>query len=139
MTPNKYESCDKMSATVDKHFSDWLLYEMNKRGWRQSDLARAARLNRQVISSYINRRREKPDEDILIAIAKAFGYPPETVFRAAGLLPPVPPMDGLKERILHLFDQLPPEQQEQLADFADFLVQQNETSRSTRPKPGTAK
>lgn len=79
---------DKMSLSVDTmDFSEWLTTVMNERGWSQSDLARKANINRQVISSYINRQRIKPDENILKSIASALSLPPEEVFRAAGLLP----------------------------------------------------
>lgn len=79
-----------MLATMDNtKFSDWLVEEIKNRGWTQSELSRRARVNRQVISSYINARRDAPDERILIQIAGALNLPPESVFRAAGLLPPV--------------------------------------------------
>lgn len=79
----------KMSLSMDKDFADWLIEQMNKRGWSQADLANAAGLNRQVISTYVNRQRQKPDSEVLVALARALHLPPETVFRAAGLLPPV--------------------------------------------------
>jgi transcriptional regulator with XRE-family HTH domain len=58
-----------------KLFSDWLQDEMNKRGWSQSDLSRNSGVNRQVISTYINQQRKKPDENILIDIARALNLP----------------------------------------------------------------
>lgn len=118
-----------MSATVDTLFSEWLIAEMDRRGWSQSDLARAAGLNRQVISGYINQKRMKPDEEIVSALARALGYPPETVFRAAGLLPPVAPPDEKRERLFYMFDELTQDQQDQLLAFADFL-KRNEPARS---------
>ncbi len=57
-------------------FSQWLQNEMDRRGWGQSELARRARVNRQVIWSYLNNRREKPDSDVLKKIANAFDIPP---------------------------------------------------------------
>ncbi|PKN83351.1 MAG: hypothetical protein CVU46_17175, partial [Chloroflexi bacterium HGW-Chloroflexi-8] len=78
---------DKMSLSMDIEFSDWLLEELKQRGWTQADLANSANINRQVVSTYINRQRKNPEPDVLIAIARAFVYPPEKVFRAAGLLP----------------------------------------------------
>jgi transcriptional regulator with XRE-family HTH domain len=77
-----------MTSLMDNEFSEWLTDELRKRGWSQADLARAANIHRQVVSTYINGRRSKPDEDVLRSIARAFKMPPEEVFRAAGLLPP---------------------------------------------------
>lgn len=78
---------DKISSLVDTNFSDWLLEEMNKRGWSQADLARASGLNRQSVSDYVNRRRTNPEPEALVSIANAFKISPITIFRKAGLLP----------------------------------------------------
>lgn len=70
---------------MDTDFSDWLLEQLATRGWRQADLARAARVKRQVISAYINRRTRHPDPEILAKIAAGLKLPPEIVYRAAGI------------------------------------------------------
>ncbi|WP_322792910.1 helix-turn-helix transcriptional regulator [Bellilinea sp.] len=88
-------------------FSDWLLNEINKRGWSQAELARRAGIPRQIISNYINRQREKPDSDVLVSISRALNLPPETVFRAAGLLPPVSPDTEYQEQFT-TFRNFPP-------------------------------
>lgn len=105
MTTTDFVTYDRISTIMDKtNFSDWLTDEMEKREWTQSDLAHKADVNRQVIWSYINRKRVKPDEDVLSAIAKAFKMPPETVFRAAGLLPPG--SNASTEEISHIYSEL---------------------------------
>jgi transcriptional regulator with XRE-family HTH domain len=89
LTSLKYSNGDKMSsmmANVD--FATWLQGELDKRELSQSDLARLSGLNRQVISTYINRQRTKPDSDMLNSIARALKLSPDEVFRAAGILPP---------------------------------------------------
>jgi transcriptional regulator with XRE-family HTH domain len=73
-----------LMGTID--FSTWLQNELDKREWSQSDLARYSGINRQVISTYINRQRTKPDGEMLTAIARALKLPPETVFAAAGIM-----------------------------------------------------
>jgi transcriptional regulator with XRE-family HTH domain len=78
---------DKMLSVMDMDFSDWLLQEMNKRGWSQADLARNSGLNRQSVSDYVNRRRTNPDPEALVSIAKGLKISPITIFRIAGLLP----------------------------------------------------
>lgn len=108
--------------TVD--FADWLIIELNKHGWTQADLAREAGLNRQVISTYINRRREKPDSDSLIAIARALKLPPETVFRAAGLLPPAPPETEYTNQLIYLTRNLSEEKRKILLSIAEKLSEE---------------
>lgn len=74
-----------------ENFSDWLQNQLDERGWKQADLARASKLDTAVISNVINQRR-KAGEVVCRAIAAAFNMSPETVFRAAGILPPPPPI-----------------------------------------------
>lgn len=117
---------DIMSADMDKNFSDWLFSEMDSRAWSQSDLAREAGLSRQAISDYINRRRNKPDHEALTSIAKAFGYPPETVFRAAGLLPPKPEEEVTLEEWRYVLSQLTDEDREELLNIARLKIERRE-------------
>jgi transcriptional regulator with XRE-family HTH domain len=85
--PIRNEDCDKMATVGDRiHFSEWLQTEMNKRGWSQSDLARAADLNRAVINKLLN-GKSHPQPATLEAISRALKIPIETTYRAAGLLP----------------------------------------------------
>lgn len=99
---------DNSYAQVDTppEFSDWLIREMNTRDWTQADLARASGLSRQAISNYISGRVAKPDENALKEIARALGYPPETVFRIAKILPESQKHDETVQRIIHLINQL---------------------------------
>jgi transcriptional regulator with XRE-family HTH domain len=76
-----------MATVGDRiYFSEWLQTEMNKRGWSQSDLARAADLNRAVINKLLN-GKSHPQPATLEAISRALKIPIETTYRAAGLLP----------------------------------------------------
>ena len=83
-------------------FSEWLQAEMHKRGWSQSDCARAADLNRAVINKLLN-GKSKPQPFTLVAIAHAFKIPVETAYRAAGLLPPRADGDDTTEELIYLF------------------------------------
>lgn len=116
-----YMFCDKMTATMDNDFSEWLLQEMNKHGWTQADLARASGLNRQSVSDYINRRRTKPDTDALTALAQAFKISPVTVFRKAGLLPPGGEEISFEDW-KHLINQLTPDEEEELRQLAELKI-----------------
>jgi transcriptional regulator with XRE-family HTH domain len=115
-----------------KLFSDWLQDEMNKRGWSQSDLSRNSGVNRQVISTYINQQRKKPDENILIDIARALNLPPETVFRAAGLLPPVSEDEAKFEDWKYLLDGLSERDLNLLRDIAEKMAAENEKERALK-------
>jgi transcriptional regulator with XRE-family HTH domain len=127
-----------MSSIMDTlSFSDWLQRELKQRDWTQADLSRLSGVHRQVISSYVNQKRDKPDETILRMLAGAFKLPPETVYRAAGLLPPVSERSELVERILANLENWPEDDLEklsvQIAAQAQFLRQRN------RPKTGPLK
>jgi transcriptional regulator with XRE-family HTH domain len=86
-------------------FSHWLQTEMNKRGWSQSDCARAADLNRAVINKLLNGRCS-PQPATLMAIARAFKIPVETAYRAAGLLPPNNDIDDTAAELMFLFNRI---------------------------------
>jgi transcriptional regulator with XRE-family HTH domain len=83
-------------------FSEWLQAEMHKRGWSQSDCARAADLNRAVINKLLN-GKSNPQPHTLAALSRAFRIPLETVYRAAGLLPATVDGDETTEELIHVF------------------------------------
>src|SRR4030042_5134136 len=68
-------------------FAEWLQEELTKRRMSKRDLAIKAGLDPGIITRVINMQR-MPGAGSLNAIAKALDYPPEFVFRQAGLLPP---------------------------------------------------
>jgi transcriptional regulator with XRE-family HTH domain len=86
-------------------FAEWLQSEIDKRGWSQSDCARACDLNRAVINKLLNGKC-KPQPATLIAIARGFKIPVETAYRAAGLLPAIPDGEDTTQELLHIFKSL---------------------------------
>jgi transcriptional regulator with XRE-family HTH domain len=125
-----------MYSLVNMDFSDWLLEEMNKRGWSQADLSRSSGVDRQVISNYINRRRTNPEPEALISIAHGFGISPITVFRKAGLLP-----EGSDDATFSdwkfLLDQLPQDEQDELRQIALMKIEKRKKesgAKSLKPK-----
>ena len=71
---------------MDKEeFSNWLIGEMNARGWSQSDLARKSGLSRQTISLYINQEINQPDANSFMSLARVFNKPIEHVMSEAGM------------------------------------------------------
>ena len=90
--------------SVGQHlrFSEWLQVELDRRGWSQSDCARSANLNRAVINKLLN-GKSRPQPSTLVAIARAFKIPAETIYRAAGLLPPNTDHDDSLQELMHIF------------------------------------
>ena len=83
------------------YFSEWLQTEMDKRGWSQSDLARAADLNRAVINKLLN-GKSHPQPSTLEAISRALKIPIEITYRAAGLLPASSDHDDTVEEAIYV-------------------------------------
>jgi len=86
-------------------FAEWLQREIDKRGWSQSDCARACSLNRAVINKLLNGKC-RPQPATLIAIAQGFKIPVEIVYRAAGLLPPDTDGDDITLELIYIFRSL---------------------------------
>ena len=101
-------------------FSDYLIMELNKRGWSQADLARASRLSTAVISNLINNKRN-PGKTTCSAIAHAFRVPKEEVYRAAGLLDEIIARDKVMEILAYRASLLDARQLDELLKYADFI------------------
>ena len=104
-------------------FPTWLQNELNARGWSQADLVRTTKLSTGSISHLLTGMRN-PGPEACNALAKAFGYSAEMVFRVAGLLPAKSEsgMDEETEKVLHLFQQLDESDQEAVIGLAQFLI-----------------
>jgi transcriptional regulator with XRE-family HTH domain len=110
-------------------FADWLQVEMDKRGWSQSDCARAADLNRAVINKLLN-RKSRPQPFTLEAIARAFKIPVEMAFRAAGLLPPSTDGDETIQELIHTFRSIQsPQRRATAINLLKTLVTEEENER----------
>jgi transcriptional regulator with XRE-family HTH domain len=99
-------------------FNAWLLKQLQEKEWTQADLARNSGLTKGAISKYINGRI--PDETAIRKIAHSLKLSPETVFRAAGLLPPQSPETELIHRIVYLTSELPEEDQSDILEYAQL-------------------
>lgn len=134
---------DKMLSVMDMDFSDWLLQEMNKRGWSQADLARNSGINRQSVSDYVNRRRTNPDPEVLVSIAKGLSISPITVFRKAGLLPADGSEQASFEDWQYLINKLPAEEQEEIRQIIEMKIERRQkaeqAARAAQFKVGKAK
>ena len=112
-------------------FSAWVHAEIDKRGWRASDLARAANVSKGTISDILNERR-RPGLDVCVAIARALKYPPEDVLRIAGLLPPDRDLGDLSIRqLVEVAGELTEEERAELLEIALLKLRRRE-------KPGAS-
>ena len=130
-----------MFLVIDKYvFSEWLRTEMTKRTWSQSDLSRASGIHRAIISKIIN-QNSSPETETIKAIARGLQLPPEEVFRAAGLLPPVTEERSKMSELDHLANLLGDEDLDDLIEYARMRLKRADdkqeykvkTSRSKRP------
>ena len=115
------------------NFSDWLLEQLHERDWTQADLARASGLTRATISYYLGQKSKKPDENALRQIAKAFKISPESIFRAAGLLPSTP-TDPIVDEITYLASQLPTQDVQELIELARLKLARHERTENVARK-----
>lgn len=113
-------------------FPDWLQEELNKRHWSQSDLARAADLNRAVINKLLN-QRSQPHVTTLGAIARALKIPTESVYRAAGLLPELTDGDAFLEEAYHKLSLIQnPQHRSTAILLLDALIAEEEKEKTKR-------
>lgn len=135
---------DTMFLVIDKYnFSEWLQSEMESRNLSQSELARRAGLNRAVVNKIVN-QISMPTPETIEALARGLKLPSEQVFRAAGLLPPVPPKRAQVDELDHLANLLGDDDLQEVIDYAKMRLRKREeeeekkiykqkSSRSIRP------
>uniref|UniRef100_A0A6M3JEI9 Putative DNA binding, helix-turn-helix domain containing protein n=1 Tax=viral metagenome TaxID=1070528 RepID=A0A6M3JEI9_9ZZZZ len=107
------------------NFTEWLLAEIDKRKWTQADLSRASGLTTAGISRILSGSRGA-GIDALNAIAGAFNYPLETVYRQAGLLPPSSPNDPRLEELRHLFNYLDDTDRQDIIEYTRLRLRLGE-------------
>lgn len=111
-----------INVSMDTSFTEWLNNELEKRNWSQSELARKGNLSKGAISHIMNGTR-KAGNDVCEAIAEVLGYPPEYIFRKAGLLPPIPEETEKSKRLIHMFNIMPDDEQNDLLTYLEIKLQ----------------
>lgn len=74
---------------MNEKFINWLNNELASRGWSNSEMSRRSGMSQPAISMAVS-GQNKPGWDLCNGVAKAFGVPPEKVFRIAGLVENLP-------------------------------------------------
>ena len=108
-------------ATID--FKDWVERELDRLGWKQADLARAAGMDTGYLSKILSGASNAGPESC-VAIARALNYPPDLVFRKAGILPDGPRETSTSNELVFLFDQLDDEDQQTLLIMVRAIVRE---------------
>jgi transcriptional regulator with XRE-family HTH domain len=103
------------------NFVEWLLGEIDNRGWNQSELARRSGISHGRISQVIS--GEKPGSDFCIAVARAFNISIEEVLSRAGIIPLPDLKTAIQQEANILFSQLSDAEQEMLLTQMRALVE----------------
>lgn len=114
-----YKEYDKMSKAMDnkKDFAEWLQERMTQLDLSQSELARRANVDRQVVWGYLNRKVLKPDEKVLLKIAKVLQVSPTAIFQAAWILDIQKQENEITKEISYLVADLPEEDQQDVIEY----------------------
>ena len=111
----------------EEDFVTWLDSELKARGWSTRELARRAGVSPAAISNVLN-RHNRPGKRTCKGVARALETSPEDIFRRAGILPPVPSLDANAEVMLHLFRNLPDDEQERVLTIMRALSTMHATA-----------
>ncbi len=107
---------------TDTLFAEWLTKQMEREHWTQADLARAAELGPATVYRILTEANRRPKPESCLGIAKALRMAPETVYRAAGLLPPKPDFPELEELNMAVA-QLPEKQRQVIVATAKVMLE----------------
>ena len=118
-------------------FSEWLVEELEARGWSRSEAARRGDISPSMFDKVIN-GYAKPGKKFADGIAQAFGISPIVVYRKAGLLPNKSGGEDVRlEDWEFLLSQLSPEDQEELRQIAEMKIERRKKDgslKSLKPK-----
>ena len=115
-------------------FTNWLLQELDARGWSRSEAARRGRISASMFDKVIN-GHARPGLEFCKGVARAFGMPrPEEVMIRAGLLPPLPEETRNLQEANLLLAQLSDGEQEMLLTQMRALVDRNLQDRGPTSK-----
>jgi len=112
---------------------DLIKEEMDKRNLSIREFSKLVGVSHPTISAILN--GDEPSYDLCRKLAHVLHMPLESVLRAAGLLPPVSADTEYEEHILHLFRQLPEEEQRRYLELLQFEVErQSNAKQKSRDK-----
>jgi transcriptional regulator with XRE-family HTH domain len=104
---------------------EYILEYLDRQNLSQAELARRADISPSQLSKILN-RTSAPGREACEGLAHALKLPPDQVMQMAGLLPKRDARSTLIDRIVHLVEQMPPEEQERFVSLAEWTVEQQE-------------
>jgi len=114
-------------------FVHWLEAKMEEDGLSQSDLARKTGLTRQAINHLLNGKSKTPSIDTMKKLADAFHTPVENIYEIAGMsLMDSQDLSALTRAIVYVLDKLPPEDQEEVLEYAKHRLNRSKKNGSTK-------
>lgn len=116
-----------------KDFSTWLQNELDTRGWTKAELSRRSGISASQVTRIMN-REQNPGQESLESIARALRLPPETVLRAAGLLPQKADQSPNFDELLYVFEQMTDDEQNELLAMGRLKIEMREKRRGREPK-----
>lgn len=105
-------------------FADWINNQLQKRNWKQADLARESGVSRAAISDILS-GKHKAGFQVCKGIASAFRLPVMEVFRAAGLVQQVSEKTPVEAEFEYLLSNLPADEQKRFLKFMQCFQQAN--------------
>lgn len=103
-------------------FSEWLLHELEDRGWSIREVARRAELSHATINGILS-EKANPGLDFCLGIARAFRMPPEIILRKAGLLPQLTKSTEENQQLVEYFQYLDNADRDRLLVIARTLYE----------------
>jgi len=121
--------------SISDKLIEWLIKEIEQRGWSQRELARRANLAPTTVSEVIA-GRTRPGLEFCKGIGKALDVPAADVLRLAGLLPPITEDIRLNEECLYNFNLLSVEHRRLVIIILRALAKAYGTAKAPSPRPG---
>ena len=109
-------------------FGIWIVEQMEARGWRTGELARAMGANKVVVSRIIHGGRGIGMKTAR-AMAKAFDMPMQEIFQHSGILPPPPKLTRLGDRVMTVVAGMTPSEIEDLLEYAALIKRRRKRKR----------
>jgi transcriptional regulator with XRE-family HTH domain len=97
----------RYNDTMSKDFLQWVEFELQRRSWRNADLAREGQMSESTVSRVLN-GGSRVSYEFCNGVAVAFKIRPEPLYRHAGLTPPLPAAVEEEQEIVHTIRKLPP-------------------------------
>lgn len=118
-------------------FPDWLRLEREKRGWSQAQLGEYSGLGRSIINK-LESASQHPTLYNAICLSDALGIAPESILRAAKLLPPRKDNNvGVQmEDIDFLLKQLTPDEQEEIRQIIELKIERRKKAEQAERAKG---